>query len=161
VLQVGVYNSLTDQEMHSAGVCRITLYVPYWLNNRTGIDLFYRDKTSAPTQPLMLGHPFPWDYGEVFTPGTSMTEAFDIKGGSEDASVMGWGVSGGSNGSLQNGAGGDGCMDQAVLEYKLVLMNKQEELALGLAHVRKRRYSQPLNIKTVGECRWPHTASPY
>ena len=35
----------------------------------SGVDLFYQDRLSAPGQPLLLGHPLPWDYGEVFTPG--------------------------------------------------------------------------------------------
>lgn len=39
------------------------------------MDLFYRDHLSAPGQPLLLGAPLPWDYGEVFTPGTSMAAA--------------------------------------------------------------------------------------
>lgn len=38
-----------------------------------------------------------------------------------------------------------------VLDYKLVLMNKQEEVMVGLAHVPNRRYSSALQIKTVGE----------
>ena len=40
---------------------------------------------------------------------------------------------------------------QALLEYKLVLMNKQEEVMVGLAHVPNRRYSPGLKITTVGE----------
>lgn len=38
-----------------------------------------------------------------------------------------------------------------MLDYKLVLMNKQEEVMVGLAHVPNRRYSSALQIKTVGE----------
>lgn len=43
------------------------------------------------------------------------------------------------------------CVPQALLEYKLVLMNKQEEVMVGLAHVPNRRYSPGLKITTVGE----------
>lgn len=42
---------------------------------------------------------------------------------------------------------------QALLEYKLVLMNKQEDVMVGLAHVPHRRYSPGIKITTVGECR--------
>ena len=38
-----------------------------------------------------------------------------------------------------------------MLDYKLVLMNKQEEVMVGLAHVPNRRYSSAIQIKTVGE----------
>ena len=37
---------------------------------------------------------------------------------------------------------------QALLEYKLVLMNKQDEVMVGLAHVPARRYSQGIKITT-------------
>ena len=40
---------------------------------------------------------------------------------------------------------------QALLEYKLVLMNKQEDVMVGLAHVPRRRYSPAIKITTVGE----------
>ncbi len=40
---------------------------------------------------------------------------------------------------------------QALLEYKLVLMNKQDEVMVGLAHVPARRYSPGIKITTVGE----------
>ena len=39
---------------------------------------------------------------------------------------------------------------QALLEYKLVLMNKQEDVELGLAHVPQRRYSPGIKVTTVG-----------
>jgi hypothetical protein len=135
-------------EAAQAGVCRVTLFVPFWLNNRTGVDLFYRDRHSAPPQPLLLGASLPWDYGEVFTPGTSMTEAFD-GGASEAGSDAPWAraAAGAAASAASQQSGGK----QSVLEYKLVLMNKQEEVRLGLAHVRRRRYAQPVPIKTAGE----------
>ena len=34
-----------------------------------GVDLFYKDKESAPGQPLLFGAALPWDFGEVYTPG--------------------------------------------------------------------------------------------
>lgn len=49
--------------------------------------------------------------------------------------------------------GGCGEGGGALLEYKLVLMNKQEEVMVGLAHVPARRYSPGTKITTVGERR--------
>jgi hypothetical protein len=51
------------------------------------------------------------------------------------------------------------CAPQALLEYKLVLMNKQEEVMVGLAHVPNRRYSPGLKITTVGEWQWRNALS--
>ena len=36
LLHLGMHNSLNDGEAGSSGSCRVTLYSPYWLNNRTG-----------------------------------------------------------------------------------------------------------------------------
>lgn len=140
---LGVHNSLTDTETPAGGSCRITLYSPYWLNNRTGVDLFYKDHTSAPGNPLLLGAPLPWDFGEVFTPGTSITELAGVAG-SEAGSSMLWG-------SQDGGGGGGKDLAQALIEYKLVLMNKQEEVRMGLAHVPHRAYAGGIKVKTVGE----------
>lgn len=42
-----------------------------------------------------------------------------------------------------------------MLEYRLVLMNKQSKIKLGLSHVPHRHYSQGVPITTVGESlRW-------
>lgn len=71
LLHLGLHNTLTDGNAGALGSCRVTLYAPYWLNNRTGVDLFYQDRTSAPGQPFLFGAALPWDYGEVFTPGGS------------------------------------------------------------------------------------------
>jgi len=116
VLHLGLHNSLSEVDASCGGSCTVTLFAPYWFNNRTGgleavgalvgvggggqpawysslehapgglahhldptsllptnrftgVDLFYQDRLSAPAQPLLLGHPLPWDYGEMFTPG--------------------------------------------------------------------------------------------
>lgn len=151
ILRLGVHNSFIDKELPQAGVCRITLYVPYWLSNRTGVDLFFKDPECAPPNPFVFGAALPWGYGEVFAPGTSMTEAFD-KGIMDDSGSKVQSGLGGLNSWMQSHLNGStaGAQNQALLEYKLVLMNKQDELALGLAHVKKRRFSQPVPIKTVG-----------
>ncbi len=45
------------------------LWLAGWL--AAGVDLFYKDKASAPNQALLFGAALPWDFGEVFTPGTA------------------------------------------------------------------------------------------
>lgn len=71
-----------------------------------------------------------------------MTEVVENEGGSEvgAAGPTGFFAANGSSSSLK----------QAVLEYKLVMMNKQENLGLGLGHVKYRKYGNPVPIKTVG-----------
>jgi len=162
ILHVGVYNSLADQKLEQAGVCRITLYSPFWLNNRTGVDLFYQDHSSAPTYPILCGSKFPGDFGEVFVPGTSMTESFSADGSETGASAATNNTGGGGGGMTKSSShgqlgraptgkpGGESEHHQALLEYKLVLMNKQESLGLGLGHVRRRKYGHPVQIRTVG-----------
>ena len=127
-LNLAVHHSMAEEEGARGSVSRLTFHVPYWLNNRTGVDLFYRDfgkSASSAFWELSL----PWNYVEVFSPGTSWTEALDQKTHFSDV--------------LESAdMTGDG--------MKIVLMNKQDEIALGLAHVGNRKYSQPLGIKTVG-----------
>lgn len=156
LLQVGIHNSLAHQERGKASACRLLLYVPYWVNNRTGVDLFLKDKLSAPSIP-MIGASIPGSFGEVFAPGTSMTETYpdnvsEITGNTQRLQ--------GDNSQdetktddlgLKNaGIFDNNSIDQTLLEYKLVFMNKQDELSIGLGHIQMRRYSQPVNIKTVG-----------
>ena len=43
-------------------------------------------------------------------------------------------------------------LPQALLEYRLVLMNKQKTIRLGLSHVPHRQYAQGIHITTVGAC---------
>lgn len=163
ILHVGVHNTLADQKLEQAGVCRITLYSPFWLNNRTGVDLFYQDYTSAPTYPILCGSKMPGDFGEVFVPGTSMTEVFDADGSETGASAATSNTNTGGGGMTRSSSynqvgraaassklGAENEHHQALLEYKLVLMNKQESLGLGLGHVRRRKYGYPVPIKTVG-----------
>jgi hypothetical protein len=129
------------------------------------VDLFYQDYSSAPTYPILCGSKLPGDFGEVFVPGTSMTELFDTEGSETSASAATNGTgAGGGGGMTRSGSysqlGGGGATasklgaesehHQALLEYKLVLMNKQENLGLGLGHVVRRKYGNPVPIKTVG-----------
>ena len=125
-LNVSIHNSLVHKD--SGSVSRLTFYVPYWLNNRTGVDLFFKDAEAA-SHPLGLA--LPWEYSEVFAPGTSLTGDLDVK--SKDKSFDTAEV-----------------LETPGSSYKVVLMNQHEDLALGLAHVSNRRYSQPVGVKTVG-----------
>ncbi|KAL6785838.1 hypothetical protein ACKKBG_A00370 [Auxenochlorella protothecoides x Auxenochlorella symbiontica] len=155
LLLLGVHNSLVDAEaagLPASGPCAMTLHVPYWLNNRTGVDLFTRDRASAPAQRWLLGAALPWDHGEVFSPGTSMTEGLDAAAAGEGLESGGWLGAGGSAGTHSNaGTTAPGSfLPSAVLEFKLVLMNRQESLRFGLAHVPRRRYSPSIPVKTVG-----------
>lgn len=36
VLHLGLHNSLADSDAPTGGSCQVTLFAPYWLNNRTG-----------------------------------------------------------------------------------------------------------------------------
>jgi hypothetical protein len=119
---------MAEEEGARGSVSRLIFHVPYWLNNRTGVDLFYRDfGKSASSAFWELS--WPWNYVEVFSPGTSWTEALDQKT------------------QVSNDLESPDVTGESM---KIVLMNKQDEIALGLAHVGNRKYSQPLGIKTVG-----------
>lgn len=126
LLNVSIHNSLADKDPGS--VSRLTFFVPFWMNNRTGVDLFFKD-SEASSHPL--GIAFPWEYLEVFAPGTSLTQDMDRS----------------FPPSVTNLSGAD---TEDKSRSKVVLMNQQEDLALGLAHVGNRKYSQPVGIKTVG-----------
>ena len=54
-------------------MCKLTFYAPYWLDNRTGLDLVFTDHQSAPQSPLLLGARFPWEVTSVYCPGASST----------------------------------------------------------------------------------------
>ncbi len=44
----------------------MTLFAPYWLDNRTGMDLAFQD---APPSGRILGVRSRFDYNEVVSPG--------------------------------------------------------------------------------------------
>jgi len=150
VFLLGVHNTLADKDSTgSGGVCRITLHAPYWLNNRTGVDLFYQDKDWAPG--LFFGAT------DVFSPGTTLTQelgGFQEEGSSSvaDSATNAWRKTAVAGGGKGRSVAGVSTLTSAeiALEYKLVMMNKQEELRLGLAQVPKRKFSQGIQIKTVG-----------
>ena len=51
-------------------MCKLTFFAPYWLDNRTGLDLVFTDHQSAPQSPLLLGTRLPWERTNVYCPGT-------------------------------------------------------------------------------------------
>ena len=67
-MYVGVDNSMLNESGRSP-LCRVTLFAPFWLDNRTGMDLLFQDHKSAPPNPLFLGANSPFDYAEVEAPG--------------------------------------------------------------------------------------------
>ncbi len=69
IMYVGIDNSMLTESGRSP-LCRVTLFAPFWLDNRTGMDLLFQDHKSAPPNPLFLGANTPFDYAEVEAPGT-------------------------------------------------------------------------------------------
>ena len=67
-MYVGIDNSMVNESGRSP-LCRVTLFAPFWLDNRTGMDLLFQDHKSAPPNPLFLGANSPFDYAEVESPG--------------------------------------------------------------------------------------------
>lgn len=130
LLNICIHNTLADKD--GGSVSRFTFFVPFWMNNRTGVDLFFKD-SEACSHPLGIN--FPWEFVEVFAPGTSLTLDMDRCSEAHVSSIP------------------DENPTEKMNEKsrcKVVLMNQQEDLALGLAHVGNRTYSQPVGIKTVG-----------
>ena len=62
---LGIDNTLAS-EAGPLAHCRVTLYAPYWLDNRTGLDLAYQD---APPSGRIFGIRSRFDYNEVVAPG--------------------------------------------------------------------------------------------
>ena len=131
LLDICIHNTLAEKDAGS--VSRLTFFVPFWMNNRTGVDLFFKD-SEACSHPL--GIAFPWEFLEVFAPGTSLTQDMDRHFSLADNSSI-------PPESLES------ALDNKS-NCKVVLLNQLEDLALGLAHVGNRTYSQPVGIKTVG-----------
>lgn len=67
-LLLNISNSLA-QAGNSSPVCHLSFYSPYWVDNRTNMDLVLQDHASAPPNPLLLGYKTPLDYSEVVSPG--------------------------------------------------------------------------------------------
>ena len=75
LLLMSMDNSLVN---HKKGkpICDLTFFVPYWVDNRTSLDLVLRDHESAPRQPLLLGLRNPQGYSEVRAPCEPLSSLF-------------------------------------------------------------------------------------
>ena len=69
-LHLNISNSLAQGGESSNPVCQLSFYSPYWVDNRTNMDLLLQDHASAPPNPLLLGYKTPLDYSEVHSPGS-------------------------------------------------------------------------------------------
>ena len=68
MLYLGLDNSLGRSPTNQP-LCRLTLFAPYWVDNRTGMDLSFHDHMSSPKSPLLLGARIPYDTTSVMAPG--------------------------------------------------------------------------------------------
>ena len=64
VLYMGLDNSLATSQGTQA-LCRLTFFAPYWVDNRTGLDLVFHDHQSAPKSALLFGARVPFDTTSV------------------------------------------------------------------------------------------------
>ena len=62
---LGIDNTLA-LELGPLAHCRVTLYAPFWLDNRTGLDLAFKD---APPSGRMFGLRSGFDYNDVIAEG--------------------------------------------------------------------------------------------
>ena len=69
MMMLGVDNSMHDKASGDFTMCRLTLFAPYWVDNRSGLDLLFKDGPSAKGHALLMGaHTF-FDYAPVKAPG--------------------------------------------------------------------------------------------
>lgn len=68
---MGLDNSLASSH-GTQPLCRLTFFAAYWIDNRTGVNLAFKDHLSAPKSPLLLGARVPFDTTSVRAPGTSL-----------------------------------------------------------------------------------------
>ena len=66
MIYLGIDNTLAVERGPLAHCC-VTLYAPYWLDNRTGLDLSFKD---APLSGRLFGVRSRFDYNEVVAQGT-------------------------------------------------------------------------------------------
>lgn len=72
-LLLNISNSLAPGGDTSNPVCHLSFYSPYWIDNRTNMDLILQDHASAEPNPLLLGYKTPLDYSEIVSPGNSQS----------------------------------------------------------------------------------------
>ena len=59
----------TNDKRSNNPVCQLSFYSPYWVDNRTNMDLVIQDHASAKPAPVSLGLRLPTQYSEVQSPG--------------------------------------------------------------------------------------------
>lgn len=69
MMLLGVDNSMHDKASGDFTMCRLTLFAPYWVDNRSGLDLLFKDGPSAKGHPLLMGAHTYFDYASVKAPG--------------------------------------------------------------------------------------------
>lgn len=69
LMMLGVDNNMHDRNSGDFTMCRLTLFAPYWVDNRCGLDLLFKDGPSAKGHPLLMGHTTHFDYAPVKAPG--------------------------------------------------------------------------------------------
>lgn len=72
LMMLGVDNSMHDKNSGDFTMCRLTLFAPYWVDNRCGLDLLFKDGPSAKGHPLLMGHHTHFDYAPVKAPGMNL-----------------------------------------------------------------------------------------
>lgn len=71
LMMLGVDNSMHDKASGDLSMCKLTLFAPYWIDNRSGLDLTFKDGPSGKGQPLLLGAHTIFDYALVKAPGAA------------------------------------------------------------------------------------------
>lgn len=71
-MMLGLDNSMHDKDSGDLSMCKLTLFAPYWIDNRSGLDLTFKDGPSGKGQPLLLGAHTIFDYALVKAPGNAL-----------------------------------------------------------------------------------------
>ncbi len=70
VLLLGLENSNAGAgRSRAAPLTRVTLFAPFWVDNRTGRPLAFQDHAAAPSSPWLMGARAPGSFAEVLCPG--------------------------------------------------------------------------------------------
>ena len=76
MMLLGVDNSMHDKASGDFTMCRLTLFAPYWVDNRSGLDLLFKDGPSAKGHPLLMGAQTYFDYAPVKAPGMPVLQSY-------------------------------------------------------------------------------------
>ncbi|KAL0018632.1 hypothetical protein WJX77_009530 [Trebouxia sp. C0004] len=131
MMLLGVDNSMHDKASGDFTMCRLTLFAPYWVDNRSGLDLLFKDGPSAKGHPLLMGAHTYFDYAPVKAPGVRVEQERPLAGANSNQEL--W--------DLQLAR---------VLQVQPVLLNKQDDTSFALANTSNRDFSRRVQINTVG-----------